>query len=724
MDTKWKGKQVSVVFLICTFLLWSLTLFTAADILTHRSYLEKDSYFKGEQFSREMISLYDLIRLVHIDGKDLDKKQPQEILGEGQYENLKSRADSSIRNKQANIANNYNSLIESARNKGETAEVLRLNTEKEAKQAEAKKEGDATFEQNLKTAIASKQKEYENSKNALDLRKNSVLFKIRNLNTGEIYTNFNTETPQISGIIYSYDVPIMDDSIRGLSMLNSDYRNRNLQGTFYIFAPEYGSGTIQTQYLYHMEVRSGLRNTFIWFGGFLVTAILFTIYARKEHPGAFALTEVRQFAVRRIPIDVRGWIAFIAFLMLFGITVENDILYVSSTYISLHQIVVVSIVAILLAIVVYSISGLFNLLKHENEFSVQWKNSITAAFWNTSKESLERRGLFFKLFVFMVIIAVLGILPAMLAAGGDEEEVIVVFCFMWYGLFLLFVLPYMLKKVRQLRAIIKGVEQMANGNFDVVIPSKGKGQLARLAGNINGLKQGLQLALENQRVSDRLKTELITNVSHDLKTPLTSIINYVDLLKKEGVTPEQSAQYIEVLDRKTHRLKVLIEDLFEASKMASGAAELHLAKVDLAALLNQALAEFSDKIEASSLTFRVNMEKPHVYALLDGRKTWRVFENLISNALKYSLPGTRVYLNLSETNEKVVMTMQNISAYEFNFGVEELFERFKRGDQSRQTEGSGLGLSIARSIVELQGGKMTIEIDGDQFKVITEFNKH
>ena len=239
----------------------------------------------------------------------------------------------------------------------------------------------------------------------------------------------------------------------------------------------------------------------------------------------------------------------------------------------------------------------------------------------------------------MAIIAIMGFLPVCVVASNGEEFV-VVFTFAWYIMFLLLVLPYMMRKIKQLRAIIKGVEQMSQGNFDVTLPAKGKGQLSRMAMNINNMKYGLQLSLEKQRVSDRLKTELITNVSHDLKTPLTSIINYVDLLKKEGLSADQSTHYLEVLDRKTQRLKVLIEDLFEASKMASGATELYWEKVDVSALLTQALAEFSDKIEASSLTFRVNVQSPHMYALLDGKKTWRVFENLIGNALKYALPGT------------------------------------------------------------------------------------
>nr|WP_249866374.1 ATP-binding protein [Paenibacillus konkukensis] len=179
-----------------------------------------------------------------------------------------------------------------------------------------------------------------------------------------------------------------------------------------------------------------------------------------------------------------------------------------------------------------------------------------------------------------------------------------------------------------------------------------------------------------------------------------------------------------ILDRKSQRLKVLINDLFEASKMASGAVELTLEDVNVSALLGQALAEYSDKIEAAPLTFRVLIAHPHIRTRLDGKKTWRVLENLLSNALKYSLPGSRVYVALTEDDNHVVLTINNISAYEIDFEVEELFERFKRGDASRHTEGSGLGLAIARSIVELQEGRLQIEIDGDCFKATVTWPKN
>ena len=220
-----------------------------------------------------------------------------------------------------------------------------------------------------------------------------------------------------------------------------------------------------------------------------------------------------------------------------------------------------------------------------------------------------------------------------------------------------------------------------------------------------------------QAKSERLKTELITNVSHDLRTPLTSIITYSELLKTPDLSEADRAAYIEVIDRKSKRLKVLIDDLFEASKMASGSVELIKERVDLVQLLQQALAEHNEEIDQTSLKFRVTNPETPLYSIVDGQKLWRVFDNLINNILKYSLENTRVFMSLQKVDDKAMITFKNITKYELAESVDELFERFKRGDESRHTEGSGLGLAIAKSIVDLHEGNLDIEVDGDLFKV-------
>ena len=216
--------------------------------------------------------------------------------------------------------------------------------------------------------------------------------------------------------------------------------------------------------------------------------------------------------------------------------------------------------------------------------------------------------------------------------------------------------------------------------------------------------------------SEHFKAELITNVSHDLKTPLTSIINYVDLLKKESIDNPQARAYLEVLDRKSQRLKKLTEDLVEASKASTGSLTVTLERLDLSQLLDQAVAEYLDRLEDKGLTVVGALPDHPVWVMADGRHLWRVMDNLLSNCAKYAMEGTRVYLSVQEYSDSAAFSLKNISRDELNVPPERLMERFVRGDESRTEEGSGLGLSIAQSLTELQRGKFEISIDGDLFK--------
>ena len=279
-------------------------------------------------------------------------------------------------------------------------------------------------------------------------------------------------------------------------------------------------------------------------------------------------------------------------------------------------------------------------------------------------------------------------------------------------------LIYFVKKLGYLNEIMKGVHKIKEGELNYKIEEKNDIYFSSLANDINNISEGLENSIEQRIKSERMKSELITNVSHDLKTPLTSIINYVELIKKEeDLQPEYLKDYVRVLDNKSKRLKVLIEDLFEASKASTGNIELELVRLDLKQLLQQSIGELEDKLEEANLGLRVNLTEESTYVLADGRRLYRVFENLICNISKYSLPNTRVYIDVVKEDGKIITTMKNISSYELNFDPEEIMERFKRADESRNTEGSGLGLAIARDLVSLQGGNMSIDIDGDLFKV-------
>ena len=276
-----------------------------------------------------------------------------------------------------------------------------------------------------------------------------------------------------------------------------------------------------------------------------------------------------------------------------------------------------------------------------------------------------------------------------------------------------------LSRMGYLNRIMKDTKDMAEGRLNRDVKVKGKSPLAKHAENLNHLREGVRTSMHAQAKSERLKTELITNVSHDLRTPLTSIITYTDLLKNPDITEEERKQYIQILDKKSERLKVLIEDLFEVSKMASGNIELHRSRVDLTQLVQQAVGEHEEDLTKSRLDLRMTMPKEPIYAYVDGQKWWRLIDNLTVNVLKYALEGTRVYVTLKRTaNGDAEFTVKNVAKYEISENADELFERFKRADSSRHTDGSGLGLAIAQSIVDLHGARMSIDVDGDLFKVI------
>lgn len=269
----------------------------------------------------------------------------------------------------------------------------------------------------------------------------------------------------------------------------------------------------------------------------------------------------------------------------------------------------------------------------------------------------------------------------------------------------------------------QGGEKIVNGDFENKIDTAYMfGDIKDFAESLNNINQGLQSAIDDKVKSERFKTELITNVSHDIKTPLTSIVNYVDLIQKEECDNEKINEYIEVLDRQSKRLKKLIEDLVEASKATTGNITVELAKCNLSVLINQAVGEFSQKLEDRNLQVVQNVNDEEVYILADGRRLWRVIDNLLNNICKYAMSGTRVYIDLKVQNGKAVMTFRNISQEPINVSGEELTERFVRGDRSRNTEGSGLGLSIAKSLTELQKGVFEISTDADLFKVKLVFD--
>ena len=321
-------------------------------------------------------------------------------------------------------------------------------------------------------------------------------------------------------------------------------------------------------------------------------------------------------------------------------------------------------------------------------------------------------GMLPQIWQFLAAGAVLFVL-AFLAFAAEKLPILLV-CFSLFGAIVLY-------GAWAFSELQEGAKRMRRGDLDSKIHTPLLvGAFREFAGELNGLADVVTDAAQEKLKSERMKTELITNVSHDIKTPLTSIINYVDLLEKPHTSQEQDA-YLEVLSRQSQRLKKLIDDLMEMSKASTGNLSVEITEIDAAEAIHQALGEFGDKLEKAQLTPVVRTPETQVIIRADGKLLWRVLSNLLSNAVKYGQSGTRLYIDLMEIDGKAVLSLKNISREELNVSAEELMERFVRGDTSRNTEGSGLGLNIAQSLMELQKGQLQLLVDGDLFKVTLTF---
>ena len=317
--------------------------------------------------------------------------------------------------------------------------------------------------------------------------------------------------------------------------------------------------------------------------------------------------------------------------------------------------------------------------------------------------------------------------------GGYENNILAKFFFMYpfKGSFLIMLLPmigiiYSLKKSIEIIKVNEAVKKSNDGNINYEIKEQCSPEVRELLNNISKIKEGYSIAVEDALKNEKLKTELISNVSHDLRTPLTSIINYVNILRQDIAKDEQE-DYLAIVEKKARKLKVLIDDLFEMSKINSGKMELFKDNIDIVSLIHQTIGEYYYIYESKNIEFKVDSYREEVYIDLDGKLISRAIENIIINAMKYSLEGTRVYVDIIEKEGYIVLSFKNISNYEMNFDNKEIFERFARGDSSRNSriEGSGLGLAITKSIIELHDGKVHIAREGDMFKIFIylPFNK-
>ena len=499
------------------------------------------------------------------------------------------------------------------------------------------------------------------------------------------------------------------NSYENISATENYYDNNEKHNVvLYIWMPkEIQSGDVV--YESFMQVKKNVSSFYLSCMAFLVSLVLLIIcllYLAKNKVKAVEVENIIS-KVKDYPIEYKIGTAILAWIIW---NTGSNIYYNSNNYIrrlNLSSVIWGSVVIIIGYLLIRV------LIVNYNEGTL-FKNNLTIKVWNYLSDIMNRGSIIRTFLIMTALYISIGLVLFFLSAVFYIWPIGII-----AGILLTIVYIIMLiKDLVYLDKIMVGAKAAAEGKLTYKIDEKGRGHLKELAHDINNIKEGLKKSVENEMKSENMKTELITNVSHDLKTPLTSIINYIDLLKREEIEPENARDYINILDKKSQRLKVLIEDLFEASKAASGAMELNITKIDVGQLLKQALGENDERFRDNNLNVKLNLPEEKIFINADGKRLYRVFENLLSNIVKYSLSNTRVYIDMIKEESEVVIVMRNISAYELNFDTNEITNRFKRGDSSRSTDGSGLGLAIAKSIIELHNGSFKIEVDGDLFKSV------
>ena len=533
---------------------------------------------------------------------------------------------------------------------------------------------------------------------------------------GNHYTNVVLEEKDYLNII---EIPYKGKNVSNFSIVNSSARDKGISGTLYLPKYPMGESTIQDAFIQNITTKV------IWIGAILAAIILvIPIYRNFKKIKDTQLNIPPQYKwiedkYLDLPIEFKGLIFLVTVYILQNMNLTTYYRYYENLLSYGFQLILQ--VIILLSILYFfflQLKGIIHRIKNPQLFKQEWYKGFYMSNIDDWSKLPIYRNTFIRITVYSCIIGIWGMIWG--------------FSFHDYGAFLvitfisvilaLILLSIIKKRTKAIQVIADTLSKMANNEITSEIYVKGNGLIANIAKDVNAVREGFAISNQKQSNSERLKTELITNVSHDLRTPLTSVLNYVDLAKRSDITEEERQEYLQIIDNKSKRLKVLIDDLFEASKMASGAVELNKEQVDLVALMYQALAEYEDRFEDQKLIVRTKTSNQHMYAYCDGRKMYRVFENLFSNVIKYAQPATRVYLEMTYEGSEIIITLKNISNYELGFDVSELAERFKRGDSSRHTEGSGLGLSIVKSILELHGAAFELSQDGDLFKVIIKIN--
>lgn len=548
--------------------------------------------------------------------------------------------------------------------------------------------------------------------------------------TGETYSNGDINERAVYkkkynnvGNMYTGIYPIDYGRYDLLGVIDGEYKLEqdlsNISGTITIPKTWFDNSSLGkdmqsfkvTKYIYYGIVAAGILSLIL-----LLTKFKVSLHQFKDQSQFRRVFERMTIDWRIVVTALIGYVGFLFNGALISIIRSVLYYYSSERYFNLIEGIVISVASYVSFIAfVYMVVWVWDYFKENQSIEKIWAETFLAKVVDAAVSMFENRTIGVQSLLLLMVIFLGGFGFATALMSGSFG----VFLF-YVFLFVVFFLPALflfMRRMGYLNRIMKHTEEMAHGRLTNDLKVKGNSPLAKHAENLNGLREGVRSSLNEQAKSERMKTELITNVSHDLRTPLTSIITYTDLLKNPNITEEERKKYIAILDAKSNRLKTLIEDLFEVSKMASGNIEISKQRIDLAQLLLQAVGEHEEDYASSHLDLRVTISEQPIFAYVDGQKWWRVIDNLIINARKYSLEGTRVYVNLKMNEGNAELTVKNVAKYELHEDASELIERFKRADTSRHTEGSGLGLAIAQSIVDLHGGQLDIAIDGDLFKV-------
>ncbi|WP_041966918.1 HAMP domain-containing sensor histidine kinase [Mesobacillus selenatarsenatis] len=741
MDIKSKSKYLFVTWVLL--IAYGLSgLFSA---LGNGSQFMQGDYFESEEYANQMNHFVTLLHVYELNKMTKEEMKEEITVSEEEIEEHRMRYGT-LGDQISSINMQYEQQIQEAVDSGNKAVEEALKKERDAKVA------DITENFNSDEYVRSKvikEKEKSIDEFFLDLAEyrheflnleQAYKYYLKDRNTDTVFTNLNLgKNDSVSDFMNNKEMYYVQDYTALQNMISytgiienfmpyNEVAEEILQKQNLDFTGQIGLSKQASDKHFAISNYKDYQKRQMLFIGYLISsigALIVSYFLAKRKPATvFGSFEHLKPLYGRIPLDVRT-----VMLLLTGVILLLSMTLISEQFVYYHSDLFSSLIELVISLIAAASMLAFGFiqLKFLSEYRNDWpklkedlNDSLIVKSYYAILDAFIVKSIGFQLLVILGIAFAMGVLFVAVLVAGGGPIIVIAFAF---GVISLPIFILIMRKAGYLNKVMKHTEELASGNLGADIPVKGKSAIAKHASNINTLRKTVTVSHKEQAKSERLKTELITNVSHDLRTPLTSIITYTELLKTPDLAPEDRDSYIEILDRKSKRLKVLIDDLFEATKMASGNIELHKEKVDLNQLLQQALAEHNEALSQSTLQMRVSQPDQAVYAFVDGQKLWRVFDNLIGNILKYALENTRVYISVKEEQSQVVLTFKNITKYELGEDLNELFERFKRGDQSRHTEGSGLGLAIAKSIVDLHEGSLDIEVDGDLFKVTVILEK-